>query len=226
MYYRKIVQPDTTFPEGFGREEAFLCSMFAHARIRGFLKFPAGFAQKAQNMMNMFRKATLYGDIDWSETEFEDLGNLYVKDMFYGTEFNGHHVIVANEDIRQKFITRCIAPASAIVLKGAEITQDTLTLNDGIVPTVGLFVEMDDTAYCIAAINHDPKYEFMSLQQIGEKINGEWVYRLGGNKIVEFGQVDFYEKHLVDDFSKVMLELNVTTRGEQDRLRLYSSNGA
>jgi hypothetical protein len=144
MFYEETLSESFTFPERFGSEALDMSGMFAYTTLPEVFTFPAGFGSNAIYMDNMFScvtlpaitfpkgfagncadmsfmfsDSTLGGDIDWSDTQFENLKSMDAKDMFYKTKFNGNRVIVANEDIRQKFIEEGRAADEAVVVKGA-----------------------------------------------------------------------------------------------------------
>jgi hypothetical protein len=116
MFSETNLKGDLAFPEGFGVKAKDLRYMFSSATVREIV-FPDGFGQSATHAVNMFVNADLHGDVDWGGTVFADLGNLKVGDMFDRTVFNDHKIYVANEDIRQKFITDGGAPEDAIVVR-------------------------------------------------------------------------------------------------------------
>jgi hypothetical protein len=134
MYSRKIIQPDTTFPEGFGKENERMDSMFHSARILGSLEFPDGFGDKALSLKSMFQNASLYGDIDLSKSTFPNVEPLGMFMMFHKTKFNGNLVYVANENVMQKLFEYGGIPAEHVCVSlngvGREVSHDIRDLYD------------------------------------------------------------------------------------------------
>jgi hypothetical protein len=123
MFRNKTLPQGIILPSDFGSEAKRMDYMFYYATLHGGIALPKGFGRHATSTKYMLACATLGGDIDWSDTQFENLKSMDAKDMFYKTKFNGNRVIVANENIRQKFIEEGGAADEAVVVKGAENEQ-------------------------------------------------------------------------------------------------------
>jgi hypothetical protein len=124
MFRNKILPQGIMLPSDFGSEAKRMDFMFYYATLPKGIALPKDFGRHATSTKYMFACAALGGDINWSDTQFENLKSMDAKDMFYKTKFNDNRVIVANENIRQKFIEEGGAADEAVVVKcrfGAEI---------------------------------------------------------------------------------------------------------